>query len=630
MSQSIWENNLAALKRRDPELALRLEQVAVPNAQVIVARARDSSVLLGLTLEGGQRVAFAHNQTPGIEAEDWISSLGETFLKRAHVLLLGFASLYHPKFLFQLSDAETVIWYVEPEPVLFRYALMVMDFRDLISSSRVFFSIGEPAQVLAQRLFTGVTSSRMLAQGIRVASHGLAGRIYAGYIQELKAAIEENLQFGRIRFNTSEVQGHHILRNILGNLRYVFQGAPWLNLLGKAAGVPALVVAPGPSLEGALESIAAVRERVLVIAVDTAHRILHQNGVGSDIVVSLDYTELNKRHFENIRQDDAVLLAFPGIDPEIPARYAGQAYFFDHVGNVRYGAGATQFFSVLKSFSSLGQLISYGSTAHAAYHAARMLGCAPIVLIGNDLAFPGNRAYAAGAMQNELKRNDSKQETWLEVPANDGSMVRTQGLYKIYLNDFPELIRGTGGVVINVSHQGARIEGVPYQPLEEVLQRLPESPVDKRFLREHLTPGLAGRQAQFLDELTIIQPLMEKLLQKLERIRKRISYLESEDGAFRRQMIQYMREVVALNESSGEYRLLDLSASLCNRSIVSLIGQFGNLSVFGGETAAENEISRTRAVDFLKDLEQGLVTYRDAFLQAPEFLDEASGEGKSR
>ena len=77
MSQSIWENNLAALKRRDPELALRLEQVAVPNAQVIVARARDSSVLLGLTLEGGQRVAVAHNQTPGIEAEDWISSRGD-------------------------------------------------------------------------------------------------------------------------------------------------------------------------------------------------------------------------------------------------------------------------------------------------------------------------------------------------------------------------------------------------------------------------------------------------------------------------------------------------------------------------------------------------------------------------
>ena len=95
MSQSIWENNLAALKRRDPELALRLEQVAVPNAQVIVARARDSSVLLGLTLEGAA-VAFAHNQTPGIEAEDWISSPGRPFEAGACAAADG--SLYHPKF----------------------------------------------------------------------------------------------------------------------------------------------------------------------------------------------------------------------------------------------------------------------------------------------------------------------------------------------------------------------------------------------------------------------------------------------------------------------------------------------------------------------------------------------------
>ena len=455
---SVWRSNLNALTSRHPDLARRLDGVPITPDRFIAARSADGSPILGVKLDEQKTVALAHTSEPRREADEWAAGLGEVVLKGGHVLLFGFGSGYHALSLHGLSDSETVIWITEPDFALLKAAFHLMDFSVLISSSRIRFLAGLSEEETVQALFEGPNGHRMRSQGIRLAFTGISSQLYGDSIKRLSALVEETLQFEGLKFRTSEIQGKTILNNVLANLPLVLEGAPVLRLQGACPGVPVLVIGPGPSLDEAIPLIEASQNNTILIAVDTAHRILLQHGIESDLVVSLDFTELNARHFETVESDCALLVAFPGIDPAISHKYHGRSFFFDHAGSVEYAPGATSFFNELTSLGPLGKLVSYGSTAHAACHLARMMGCSPIVLVGNDLAFPSDRWYAGGAMQNDLEQPDRETETLLDVPSNDGGTVKTSGLYKLYLDSFAELIRGTAGVVVNTSPLGARID----------------------------------------------------------------------------------------------------------------------------------------------------------------------------
>ncbi|MFB3787917.1 MAG: motility associated factor glycosyltransferase family protein [bacterium] len=614
-SSPFWQRNLDALQRRDPGLARCLSASDLSLCRFAAGRARDGSPVLGMLLESGKSAAFDPMNTPGPNAEDWVARLGDDFLNNAHVLLFGFGSGYHPLYLFRLSDAQTYIWIVEPDPALLKAAFHLMDFTSLILSPRVRFVVGLREDETARLLFTEPGGHRTRAQGIRLAYTGTAKALYADRIQRLAQAIEEILRVEGLKFKTSEIQGEIILRNLLANLPQVLRGAPWLRLLGAAPGAPALVISPGPSLEAALPSIARARDNALVIAVDTAYRILRRHGLASDIVVSLDFTELNARHFDAIELDDAVLLAFPGVHSSIPARFPSRTFFYDHAGTAAYGPGATPLLKTFTCLGRLGDLVSYGSTAHAAYHAARMMGCSPIILIGNDLGFPGAKQYAPGAMQTEFPAPMDVDDSLATVPANDGQAISTSGLYKFYLDGFSELIQATGGEVINTAPHGAVIPGCRFMPLEDALARhVRQQMIDRSFLRDALRPTLEAKRGPLILELGELAGECGEARMHLRGLEERLNTLDPAAPTFRQELIQTLKSFAEILRQSP--RAVSLSLTLCARSTHGMLGQLNQGSFFGGDTPAMNLQARGRCQAFFQDLERGMEIHQHAFTRA--------------
>lgn len=606
--EKYWHKNLEALRRRNTALARQLEELP-PSPRCISARAEDGSPILAIVLDNGQTAALCHTGQPRQEAEQWVMGLGEDLRRNAHVLLMGFGSGHHPQAFFRLSDADTVLWIVEPDAALFKAALCGMDFTSMILSPRVHWAVGISETEVVQRLFSEAGGNRMRVQGIRMAFTAASRYLYGDFIQRLGAAIQESIQMEGLKFRTSELQGETILRNAMANLPWILRGAPWKRLLGRAPGVPALIVAPGPSLEAALPHLAAVRKRAIFLAIDTAHRILHQHGIVSDLVVSLDFTELNARHFETIGEDRAILLAFPGVDPSIPARYAGRTFFCNHSGTADFGPGATPVLKALHSLNGLGDLVSYGSTAHLAVHAARQMGCSPIILVGNDLAFPGERWYAEGAMQNELDQPERQKEPLLPVPANDGTMVPTSGLYKYYLNTFGDLIRGSAAPVVNTSPKGARIEGARWMDLCECLNAYCTAPVDVSFLENALHPSLAVYRMALIEELRHYTETFARARRLLHRLSKRLASLHPASAGFRMGMIQIMKDFSdALRSETAAF---DLCTALCARSTLALLGQSGQSGLLGGGDEKTNRESLDRCSDLFRDMQNALQKYRE-------------------
>lgn len=617
MTNQNWQRNYNALKLRNPDLANQLFHLVAGESRYVVGRGGDGTPMLGVRADDGRLMALSNPQQPRHEAEAWVNNLGDAVRRRGHAAIIGFGSGFHIEALFHGSDVDSVYWVIEPDPVLLKAALHLRDYSEQIKSNRFHFACGLSEKEAVRAIVNGPSIDRLKAQGIQVVYPGYSKQLYGPYIQNFASELFIAMEMERLKFRTWEGQSDTVFNNIIQNLPSLLDGVPLNRLFGKAAGMTAFVIAPGPSLE---EAIPAIRERqsnALLIAVDTAHRILLKHGIEADIVVCLDFTELNVKHFENIDDPGSMLAVFPGVNPKIIEQYRSRMFYFDHVGELS-GSGANPTLQSLPALGSVGNVISQGSTAHSACHIARLMGCSPIVLIGNDLGFPQSRFYADGAMQDDLDQSEREREPLLDVAANDGSTIKTNGLYKMYLDEFARVINESGANVINVSRYGAVISGAPFCELDEVLKTHASTEIDKSFIRTTFERRRDLTPETYRAEIEALAERCEETRRALRRQQKQIDKVNPNAPDFRAVFTKRYNELQAVFR---QHRApVTMSLSLCPRSYLSLTAKHDDSGILGGATADENRVALEKCLNLLTDLSNALRRIAERLMNAAERL----------
>lgn len=166
-------------------------------------------------------------------------------------------------------------------------------------------------------------------------------------------------------------------------------------LQGLFAGVPIVLVAAGPSLDATVEDLARLRDRCLIVAVDTALRPLLHHGIVPELVASIDPTVPNARHLSNLQGiGDTWLVAEPSLHPAGLAAFAGRI-FFGRVGG----------FHPWPWLNAHGvdrhQLTVWSSVLTAAFDVALLVGGDPLLFIGADLSFGGEQVYCRHTVYEE-------------------------------------------------------------------------------------------------------------------------------------------------------------------------------------------------------------------------------------
>jgi hypothetical protein len=195
------------------------------------------------------------------------------------------------------------------------------------------------------------------------------------------------------------------LTHTLRNLPRIAAGADVGALFGLLAGRPAVVVGAGPSLDDNLPALAAVADRAVIIAADTALRPLLAAGIRPHLVVAVDPAELNARHIAGLDPADAVHLVAEGsLHPSTFDAFAGRTFFFkvsDH-----------EPWPWLRAAGCDRQLLlTWGSVVTSAFDLARRAGCNPILFSGLDLAFTHDRPYCRHTIFDRM---------WLDAMAYHG------------------------------------------------------------------------------------------------------------------------------------------------------------------------------------------------------------------
>jgi hypothetical protein len=294
---------------------------------------------------------------------------------------------------------DTKVIAIEPFPRLARAMLARRDWRARLGSGRLAILVGPEYLGVSE---VGATLDGQAAAFATVVEHPVVKREYVLEAARGRAAADQLLRGATLNAAARKMFAGRYLLNTLANVPAIVREADASSLSGRFAGVPAIVVAAGPSLDGQLEQIKAVEDRALIVSVDTALRPLQAAGIRPHLVVAVDPSELNARHLLGIDDTEGSWFVSEGsIDPRVLPEFAGRVFSFkvsDH-----------QPWPWLRTHGvDRGTLRAWGSVLTTAFDLACLAWCDPLVFVGADLAYTGGLHYCRGTMNEDPGTYDAE------------------------------------------------------------------------------------------------------------------------------------------------------------------------------------------------------------------------------
>lgn len=281
---------------------------------------------------------------------------------------------------------------------------------------------------------------------------------------------------------TNSHNGHIFFGNEVANLAAYAAAGAVSELVGTRKGVPAICVAAGPSLDRNLRLLTdySLRDRFVIVAVQTVIRTLLRHDIRPHYVTALDYSPLSGRFYEGLAEP-----LVRGTELVVKAS-ASPAIFKGWPGKVRCAQSLVCDVLMGGTPRSMGDVPARGTVAHMSYVLARMLGCDPVVLVGQDLAFTGGKYYADEVARDlwgealkatplhtlQRERVDRVGKQLTEAKGHNGETIQTDPQMTTYLGMFETSIatdNARGLTTIDATEGGVPKKGARNMQLADVL-----------------------------------------------------------------------------------------------------------------------------------------------------------------
>jgi len=269
--------------------------------------------------------------------------------------------------------------------------------------------------------------------------------------------------------------GRGYARNLFRNLARLPDSTP---LPLASVGKPILVAGSGPSLERALSEIARHRERLFVLACDTALPVLAASGIRPDAVAVVESQFWIERAFHGLALSRIPVFADLTARPRAIARLGGPvSYFLSAYADARY----------LDRLANAGlaphAIPPLGSVGLAAVRLALDIAVPgePVLCVGLDFSHPIESTHARGApacVEREIAAarlapigfaDSSFAEGSSPARGKDGREVRTDPTLSGYRDLFEAEFSRVGGL-FDCGETGLPL-GIPRARISEVLAR---------------------------------------------------------------------------------------------------------------------------------------------------------------
>lgn len=455
-----YRSNLKVLKKYHPELC-----------EAIANTSDDFSGELVESPGGFPNIKITINGKPYLlhtksDFEHDVSSLQSLSQDRYSVVVLVGMGLgyFLTTVLNNCPNLQKIIVF-EPEPWIFKQAMKAFDYMRILSDSRFIFGVGKEMDVAA---VLKKANRALQMENVHIMKHQVLYRAFPDVYEALDVEIFSGINTYNIEGGTVTKHGIDFMDNRMSGLTAMHKNQMLESLAGKFSGIPAIIVAAGPSLDKNVHLLEQAKNHAVIICVDAALPALLARKIAPDFVTCIDFLELT---YEKIADTAPDVSNISLICSATATRKVPKIYPFDHVFWAFPARHIDEWFCLALGGSMA--IPGAGTVAHLNLIAAKILGCSEIIFVGQDLSYPDKQNYASGVsllINDAVKRRlENKTDDIVWVEGNLGKKVPASRQFFSHIKKFEEMIANIPERVINATEGGARISGTEIMTLENAL-----------------------------------------------------------------------------------------------------------------------------------------------------------------
>lgn len=513
--------------------------------------------------------------------------IGDVEVTRDYLFIVFGIGIGHHLFaLKEKISPETRVVIVEHNLDVLKYALTHIDFTEVFASGQFVLAFGDDKQVGKMVLALGGLGFYKLVHNARV----LSLPNYYVYAEQNKSAVQH---IYKVLLNTFLSFGNDLedqflgFTNICDNTDAIMDGYSIDDIAGKYMNVPAIIVASGPSLDKNIEHLKNANGKALIIACDASMRACDKHNVRPDAVASIERIVETYKYFYQDRTfpNDLVLLAPGSVWPAICAEFPGKMVLAprNNTGFEKLWIDAFDHFK----FLNMGH-----SCATLAFSAARVAGCNPIILVGQDLA------YTSGKHHSNLTHygtglNDVQEDGGVYLEDHEGNLLKSSIIFRIFKEWFElQIVNDQRLQVIDATEGGAYIKGTKLMTLEKAITEYCQTPIHKRLVE--CLPENTVSPKQRIRKFDKLLKMMHRDLNALKRIKKAAEAhqktLMGMEDALRldRDKVQLEKDVLKMQRGDKVIQRIMASEALESYYSPIILQTIVQVKKIGNELTAEN------------------------------------------
>lgn len=469
---TLFEKNSHALQSRYPDLVKRINSDESGRYHLFDGGRRRCNVY------SAARDAFCYNQDIDKQVFDNLNARQFSFARIVMFLGIGLGYEFYDYYKEQREMKKTRIHVlVEKDVALFKLAMQTTDFTEIFEDPNVGLFVGLQESELFNALsrFIAVVPRIYYVKSLEYISSGNAMSLDPEYHKLAMQAMRESITYSLESYGNDFEDSLIGMKNMFLNIEEIASNPGINELFGKFKGVPAVIASAGPSLDKSIEILKRCVGKAIIICPDTSLKILLHHGIKPNIFVCLERTELTYVHLDGLDDEQVEGVQFLSCPVVFPRSYES------------YRGPKMIMYRDFKHFDWLeidrGMLNVKQSSGNQAFKVADVLGCDPIILVGQDLAFGvDGYTHATGAVTGE-KHPDFDDVDKFFVKGNYVDQILTTDIWFSFLNGYIQDLAESDSQCINSTAGGAFIPGSVVMPFEDSYARSIESRPTEDYYR---------------------------------------------------------------------------------------------------------------------------------------------------
>jgi hypothetical protein len=494
---STYEANMTAIRKKYPELADKIAKTKDDYSVKVIPSKKPP--LKTCTVKSGETEWLLHSrEDPAAEAVSFANNVLSKDINNAHVLvMLGVGMGYYldPVFSRYAKDMPFVIL-VENNIQIFKQFIKYQQpvvvaegkQRSVFEFDGCCLLVDVPLEQVYTALYDRLnTMGKHSFATFHYVEHPVEIRFNKDYYKPFVQEVARVCYDIKSSYGNDPEDSWFGIDHMLQNLDLIATSPGVSRVKDEFKGQPAVIVATGPSLNNNIDLLPSIKDKCVFFAADASLNTFfqHEPSIIPDVVCSLERNLSTCNHFKQIENKDLMkgiwLGACPVVKPQVYDEWHG-----DHMVVFRDFAH----FKWLKL--DKGILNTGKSVTNLAFKVAEHMGCDPIILVGQDLAFaPDGNSHVQGANHAANGLKDSqliKQRT--KVMGNNEEMLDSLETWVGMLRrfEFDIATKNKDYTVINATEGGALIKGTVVMTLQEAIDKYMQEDIQteqrlKEFLR---------------------------------------------------------------------------------------------------------------------------------------------------